>query len=106
MEVFMFKIEDILSGDFSKYPEEAQEYMIKYTEKLREKLKEELTKELGDRMLKDVDRSNETFMNILTEILENGCKGFNKMSTRTLLNTYLEKRSQEDFFNLLDKINV
>ncbi len=102
----MFKIEDILSGDFSKYPTEAQEYMIKYTEKLREMIKEELTKELADRMLKDVDRSNETFMNILTEILENGCKGFNKMSTRTLLNTYLEKRSQEDFFNLLEKINV
>jgi polyhydroxyalkanoate synthesis regulator protein len=102
----MFKIEDILSGDFSKYPPEAQEYMIKYTEKLREKIKEELAKELADRMLKDVDKSNETFMNILTEILDNGCKGFNKMSTRALLNTYLEKKSQEDFFNLLDQINM
>jgi polyhydroxyalkanoate synthesis regulator protein len=102
----MFKIEDILSGDFSKYPPEAQGYMIKYTEKFREKIKEELAKELADRMLKDVDKSNETFMNILTEILDNGCKGFNKMSTRTLLNIYLEKRSQEDFFNLLEQINV
>jgi hypothetical protein len=106
MEVLMFKIEDILSGDFSKYPQEAQEYMIKYTEKFREKIKEELAKELADRMLKDVDKSNETFMNILTEILDNGCKGFNKMSTHTLLNIYLEKRSQEDFFNLLEQINV
>ena len=102
----MFKIEDILSGDFSKYPTEAQEHMIRYTEKLREKIKEELAKELGDRMLKDVDKSNETFMTILTEILDNGCKGFNKMSTRTLLNIYLEKRSQEDFFNLLESINI
>lgn len=102
----MFKIEDILSGDFSQYPPEAQEYMKKYTEKLRDKIKEELTKELAERMLKDVDKTNETFMNILTEILDNGCKGFNKMSTRTLLNTYLEKKSQEDFFNLLESINV
>lgn len=102
----MFKIEDILSGDFSKYPVEVQEYMKKYTDKLREKIKEELAKELADRMLKDVDKSNETFMNILKEILDNGCKGFNKMSTRTLLNTYLEKKSQEDFLKLLEQINI
>nr|WP_284703703.1 hypothetical protein [Clostridium swellfunianum] len=85
---------------------EAQEYMRKYTDKLREKIKEELAKELADRMLKDVDKSNETFMTILTEILDNGCKGFNKMSTRTLLNMYLEKKSQEDFFDLLENIKV
>ncbi|MCM0647961.1 hypothetical protein NBE98_06185 [Clostridium swellfunianum] len=102
----MISIEDILSGDFSKYPLEAQEYMRKYTDKLREKIKEELAKELADRMLKDVDKSNETFMTILTEILDNGCKGFNKMSTRTLLNMYLEKKSQEDFFDLLENIKV
>jgi transposase len=102
----MFKIDDILSGDFSQYPLEVQEYMKIYTEKLREKIKEELAKDLADRMLRDVDKSNETFMTILTEILNNGCKGFNKMSTRALLNTYLEKKSQEDFFNLLEQINV
>lgn len=102
----MFKIDDILSEDFSKYTPEVQEYMKEYNEKLREKIMEGLTKELADRMLKDVDKSNETFMTILSEILENGCKGFNKMSTRTLLNIYLEKKSQEDFFNLLEQINI
>lgn len=102
----MFKIEDILSGDFSSYPEDAQEFMKKYTEKLREAIKEELTKDLADRMLKDVDKDNETFINILTEILDNGCKGFNKMSTRTLLNIFLEKKNNEDFMKLLENINM
>jgi hypothetical protein len=101
----MFKIEDILSGDFSSYPEEVQEFMKEYTEKLREAIKEELTKDLADRMLKDVDKSKGPFMNILTEILDNGCKGFNKMSTRTLLNLFLEKKSNEDFMKLLESIN-
>lgn len=101
----MFKIEDILSGDFSSYPEDVQQYMINYTEKFREAIKEELTKDLSDRMLKDIDKSNETFMNILTEILYNGCKGFDKMSTRALLNIYLEKKSEEDFIRLLEKID-
>ena len=101
----MFNIEDILSGDFSSYPEETKKFMEEYTEKLREAIKEELTKDLAERMLKEVDKSNETFMNILTEILNNGCKGFSKMSTRALLNLYLEKKSSEDFMKLLENIN-
>lgn len=101
----VFNIEDILSEDFSKYSEEVQTFMKDYSERLREKLKAALRKDLADKMLKDIDRSNETFMTILTEILDNGCKGFNKMSTRTLLNIYLEKKSQEDFLSLLEEIN-
>jgi hypothetical protein len=101
----MFKIEDILSGDFTSYPEETRKIMEEYSVKLREAIKGELTRDLADKMLKDVDKSNETFMNILTEILDRGCKGFNKMSTRTLLNLYLEKKSNEEFMKLLDNIN-
>ncbi|MFL0245810.1 hypothetical protein [Candidatus Clostridium stratigraminis] len=101
----MFKIEDILIGDFTSYPEETRKIMEEYTEKLREAIKEELTRDLADKMLKDVDKSNETFMNILTEILEKGCKGYNKMPTRTLLNLFLEKKSNEDFMRLLENIN-
>lgn len=102
----MINIEDVLSEDYSKYSPEVQEYMKKYNESLREKIKEELAKDLADRMLKDIDKSNETFMNILTEILNNGCKGFSKMSTRTLLNMYLERKGQEDFISLLEQINI
>jgi len=102
----MFKFEDILSGDFSSYPEDVQEYMKNYTEKLREAIKEELTEDLAHRMLKDVDKNNETFINILTEILDNGCKGFNNMSTKSLLDIYLQKKNEEDFIKLIEKINV
>jgi hypothetical protein len=101
----MFNINDILSEDFSKYPEEVQKFMQNYSEVLREKLKEALRGDLADKMLKDIDKSNETFMTILAQILDNGCKGFNKMSTRTLLNMFLEKKSQEDFINLLEEVN-
>lgn len=101
----MIKIEELLSGDFSAYPEEIQKFMENYTERLRESIEEELVKDMADRMLRDIDKSNETFINILTEILNNGCKGFNKMSTQSLLNIYLEKKTEEDFFNLLKKLN-
>ena len=101
----MFNIEDVLSENFSAYPEEAQEFMKSYNEKLREVIKEELIQDRADMMLKDIDKSNETFINILGEILENGCKGFNKMSTRSLVNIYLDKKDEVAFMRLLEKVN-
>jgi len=101
----MFNIEDVLSENFSAYPEEAQEFMKSYNEKLREVIKEELIQDRADMMLKDIDKSNETFINILGEILENGCKGFNKMSTRSLVNIYLDKKDEVAFMGLLEKVN-
>jgi hypothetical protein len=99
------KIQDILSGDFSSYPEETQILMKEYTERLRENIKEELIKDIAYKMLKDIDKSKDYFMNVLTDILDNGYKGLNKMSTQSLIDMYLERKNQEDFFVLLEKIN-
>lgn len=101
----MMKIEDIMSGDFSAYPEETQIFMKEYTEKLRESIKEELIKDIAHKMLKDIDKSKDYFMNVLTDILDNGYKGLGKMSTQSLIDTYLERKNEEDFFILLEKVN-
>jgi len=101
----MFKIEDLMSEDFSAYPEEVQEFMKFYNEKLREAIIEELIQDKADMMLKDIDKSNETFINMLSEILENGCKGFTKMPTRSLINIYLDKKDEGAFIELLEKLN-
>jgi len=99
------KIEDIMSGDFSDYPEETQIVMKEYTEKLRETIKEELIQDISYKMLKDIDKSKDYFMNVLTDILDNGYKGLSKMSTQSLVDKYLEKKNEEDFFKLLEKVN-
>ena len=101
----MFNIEDIMSGNFSAYPEETQEIMKKYTEKLRENIKDELIKDIANKMLKDIDKSKDYFMNVLTEILDNGYKGLDKMSTSMLLDKYLEGKNQEDFMRLLERVS-
>lgn len=101
----LFKMEDILSGDFSAYPEETQAYMKKFTEILRSHIKSELINDRADKMLKDIDKSKEYFIDVLTQILENGCKGYDNMSTRALLNTYLNVKNEEDFMNLMEKVN-
>ena len=99
------KIQDILTGDFSMYPEETQVLMREYTQKLREGIKEELIKDISYKMLKDIDKSKDYFMNVLTDILDNGYKGLNKLSTQALIDTYLERKNEKDFFALLEKIN-
>lgn len=101
----MMKIEDIMSGDFSEYPEETQIFMKEYTEKLRENIKEEIIKDIAHKMLKDIDKSKDYFMNVLSDILDNGYKGLSKMSTQSLIDTYLERKNEEDFFLLLEKVN-
>ena len=99
------KIQDIMSGDFSDYPEETQIFMKNYTEKLRENIKEALIQDISYKMLKDIDKSKDYFMNVLTEILDNGYKGLNKLTTQALIDKYLEQRNEEDFFELLGKVN-
>ncbi len=37
-------------------------------------LKTELINDKADKILKDIDKSKDYFINTLTEILENGCK--------------------------------
>lgn len=101
----MLKFEDIISGNYSNYPEEIQEYMKSYSDMLREEIKDALIKNKADRMLKDIDKSNETFLSVLSEILENGTRGYNKMSTQTLIDMYLDVMGQEEFANILEKIN-
>ncbi|WP_298845120.1 hypothetical protein [Clostridium sp.] len=99
------KIQDIMLGDFSKYPEETQIFMKEYTEKLREIIKEELIKDISTKMLKDIDQSKEYFMNVLTDILDNGYKGLNKLTTQSLIDKYLVKKNEQDFLKLLEKVN-
>ncbi|MBU3175147.1 hypothetical protein KPL47_02055 [Clostridium estertheticum] len=101
----MMKIQDIMSGNFSQYPEEAQIFMKEYTEKLRENIKEELIKDISSKMLNNIDKSKDYFMNVLTDILDNGYKGLNKLSTQSLIDMYLERKNQDDFLILLEKVN-
>lgn len=104
-DVTLLKIEDIISGNYSDYPEEIQRYMKNYSELLREKIKAELIKSKADKMLKDINKSNETFMAVLSEILENGTKGYNKMSTKILIEMYLNIKSPKDFAAILESIS-
>ena len=101
----MFNFQDIMAENFSKYTEETQDIMREYNKMIREKLKEELICHISENMLKDIHVTKDNFIDSLSQILNNGWKGFNKMSTQGLLNMYLEGKSQEDFIELMEKVN-
>jgi hypothetical protein len=102
----LIKIEDILSGDFSAYPEEARESMERFADKFREGIIDELKSDMADKILKDIDKSKDYFISALGSILENGFKGYNKMSTTALLEIFLDRKGEEGLINLLEKIDV
>lgn len=101
----MIKIEDILSENYSSYPEDVRAYMEKFNESLRENIIGELTQDIRDKVMSDVETDKDYVMNMLTEILEKGCKGYNSRSTRALLNEYLAKNDVEKFSKLMDKVS-
>jgi len=101
----MINIEDILKGDFESYPEEIQEYMKLYIEKLRENIINELVKDKANALLKELKKGDEDFIIALYTLLEDGFKGYKNISSRALLNIYLENRNDEDFIKILEKVN-
>lgn len=101
----MFKIEDLLCENFSSYPEEVRDYLERFSNNLKEVLKEELINHIAEDMLSNIENSKEEFIVKLSIILNNGHKGYNNMSTKALLDLYLEVKREEDFVNLLDKVN-
>ena len=101
----LLKFEDVIYGNYSEYPEEVQQYMKKYSELLREKIKAELIKSKTEKILNDINKDNETFVSVLSEILENGTKGYNNMSTKMLIDMLLEIKSPEEFAAILEAVN-
>lgn len=101
----MFNIEDILSEDYSHYPEDAKEYLKKFNESLREAIKEELKEDKIKGVKENMAEDKDYLVDVLEEIFENGFKGYNNMSTRALVNTYLSHKEQKDFINLIEKVS-
>ncbi|CDI49250.1 hypothetical protein [Clostridium tetani] len=101
----MFKIEDLLYNNFSVYPDEVREYLERFSDNLRKALKEELINCITEEMLANAKENEENFKIQLSNILNNGHKGYNTMSTKALLDLYLEFKREEDFMLLLEKVS-
>lgn len=100
----MINILKVLEGDYSSYSHKDKEYMINFSEKLKESIKKELVLERAEKLIEDLNESKAQFIIDLEDLFEEGFEGFKTMSIKTLLDIYLEKRSDEEFINLIEKI--
>jgi len=96
----------VLEGDYSSYSQKDKEYMINFSEKLKESIKKELVLERAEKLIEDLNESKTQFIMDIEDLLEEGFEGFKTMSIKTLLDIYLEKRSDEEFINLIEKIST
>ncbi|NOH16966.1 hypothetical protein [Clostridium cochlearium] len=101
----MFKIEDLLNNNFSSYPNEIRDYLESFSNNLREALKEELINCTVEKMLTNAKENEQVFKMQLINILNNGLKGYNSMSTKALLDLYLEIKNQKEFMELLEDVS-
>ncbi|BDR66797.1 hypothetical protein [Clostridium tetani] len=101
----MFKIEDLLTNNFLSYPDEIRGELEGFSDNLREGLIEELINCTIEEMLTNAKENEEVFKMKLIDILNNGHKGYNSMSTKALLHVYLEIKKEEDFILLLEKVS-
>lgn len=101
----MVNIFKVLEGDYSSYSQKDKEYMINFSEKLKESIKNELVLERAEKLIEDLNKSKTQFIMNIEDLLEEGFEGFKTMSLKTLLDIYLEKRSDEEFINLIEKIS-
>lgn len=101
----MINISKVLEEDYSSYSSKDKEYMINFSEKLKESIKRELVLEKAEKLIRDLNKSKTQFIMELEDLFEEGFEGFKTMSLKTLLDIYLEKRSDEEFINLIEKIS-
>lgn len=101
----MTDIFGLLNANLDNLNEEERRYVEEFTDKLKENIIEELVEVEAARMIKDAKQDKEKFVEDLGQILIQGCKGFNKMPIQLLIDIYLEKKTDIDFMNLLEKIH-
>lgn len=101
----MINISKVLEEDYSSYSSKDKEYMINFSEKLKESIKRELVLEKAEKLIRDLNESKTQFIMELEDLFEEGFEGFRAMSLKTLLDIYLDKRSDEEFINLIEKIS-
>lgn len=100
----MIDINLLLNNNTQNLSEDEKEYIEVFTDKLKDTIIDDLVEDEAMKMLKAAQIDREGFIDEVGRILTYGCKGFNKMPIQGLINIYLEKKSDVDFMNLLEKI--
>ena len=96
----------ILNNDTTGLTDEEKEFAEKFNENLRETVIDELVIYEGNKLIEDLKNDEEVFREKIEYIFINGKKGFKDMPTKTLIDIYLDKKSEMDFISLIEKVST
>lgn len=100
----MINLNKLISGDISEYSKEEIAYIEKFRAILRELLIDEVVKNKICKFENQIKTNKIEFEEDISNIIINGIKGLNDMTTEVILNIYLEENNQEKFIALIEKV--
>lgn len=100
----MFKFEDVVNERFDSYPQEIKARMIGLKDQLREKVIDEIIEGKIERLEELAVKDKERFREKLYFIFLQGQKSLEKMSTKILVDMYIDSEGPERFKGLMNNI--
>lgn len=100
----MIDLNRLISGDISEYKEEEIAYIEKFRGILRDALIDDIVKSKICKFENEIKVNKNKFEEDISNMIINGIKGLNDMTTEVILNIYLEENSQEKFIALIENV--
>ena len=100
----MMDLNRLISGDISGYKKEEVAYIEKFRSILRDALIDEVVKNKICKFENEIKINKNKFEEDISNMIINGVRGLNDMTTEVILNIYLEESSQDKFITLIENV--
>lgn len=94
----------LLNNDINKIPVEEHEYAEKFNQTLRQELLEEFINDKVRNLKEAFIEDNDEFRAIIEEMIVNGCKPLKDLTTKQMLDLYLQKCGEEEFIKVMERV--
>ena len=99
----MLDLNKLINNDLDGLSNEEQEYAKEFNKYLRENIIKKLIEKQGSELIAKYKSDIEDYYETLGNILTKGVKGYNNMTLKMLIDTYLTQYDETDFIELLSK---
>lgn len=93
----------ILNNDLDGLTEEEKGFAEEFNNRLKKDIIDELVKYDTDKFISTYNNSISDYYDMISQLMNNGIKGYKYMNLKQLIDIYLSKKSDEDFINLINR---